>query len=142
MKPNELKPNNYIDTPYGEHKLYGISPDCVQIDIEGTVYDFDLDDINPISINKKWLLNLGFRMFKDQGYEFFRIDEDKYRSYRITKCMPNNKKNKLWSVVSHSNGECWEFYSIKYLHQLQNLYFALTELDLKASEENKAITES
>lgn len=82
------------------------------------------NDIQPIPLTEEWLLKFGFE-FSDFG------DEPPYESYTLNKV-------EMWDF----NGEYWicnlidqaaintEF---KYVHQLQNLYFALTgeELTIK-----------
>jgi len=117
MEANELKIGNLINSPYGVSTIYGVNKDCIQIEIVETIYDFDLDEINPIPITEEWLLDLGFTR----------------QPWGLTKDGLLFKDPKLDCknlVLEIGNGHRTQ---IKYIHELQNLYFALTgeELEIK-----------
>ena len=114
MKASELRINNWyknmsIDNPFNQIK-YGHEIDYVAVYCE------------PIPLTEEWLLKFGF-IKKYQTFEFkgLNIDGtvvhfsfDKWRSeYDIENC-----------DFTEIPAEC------KYVHQLQNLYFALTNEEL------------
>ena len=126
IKPNELKHGNIIKTPYGEHKLYGVSPDCIQIDIEGVIYDFDLEDGEPIELNKQWLKDFGFFKYEKDCYQ----NKVLYMENGFT-TLECDLKNKVFYV---DNMEL----KLKYVHQLQNLIFSLTGEELTINQKTEA----
>ena len=109
MKQNELRIGNYV---YFEDEL-------LKFDFE---MGWNFDYIKPIPLTEEWLLKFGFKK-KYQTFEFkgLNIDGtvvhfsfDKWRSeYDIENC-----------DFTEIPAEC------KHVHQLQNLYFALTNEEL------------
>lgn len=96
-------------------------------------------DCNPIPLTEEWLVNFGIikkyyeNQFEEGGFE---KDENGKRFYFWVKG--------AFNLEIQSNGEIWfEVYShyihVKFVHQLQNLYFALTgeELTIKEPAELK-----
>lgn len=76
-------------------------------------------DVEPIPITEEWLLKLGFEVEKNGGIVFASKDDNcKFYVY----C----ENNKTWKIGKYNNG----FKHIYYVHQLQNLYFALTGEEL------------
>jgi hypothetical protein len=108
---------------------------------DGFNNSYDFDEIKPIHLTDEWMIKFGFiaedkRPSKDHGqyfskpiydykysfaYAHFRNDWGFYHSYTDA---PNEEDNNKYDLIS-----C----DIKYVHQLQNLYFALTgeELEIK-----------
>lgn len=82
-------------------------------EISSTYYE-----IQPIHINSNWLEKLGFKSYKDICY----IKEN----FVILKCGLNNYS---FSIINESAEE-FLVKKISYIHQLQNLYFALKEKEL------------
>jgi hypothetical protein len=131
MKANELKIGNYvniiereksevfdtchIDKPEELLKSYfeiaQFSNDEIYLYIGDEEIEFSYNVVKPIPITEEWLLKLGFE-FDDSVYEAFK-DEfflDRY---------PNSKEIKFSGFV------------IKHVHQLQNVYHALTGKELE-----------
>jgi hypothetical protein len=120
MESNELRIGNLVHD-YDEELIIvsGIS--------YGDVYSSKLGEtplarIKPIPLTEEWLVKFGFEKFKN----------------------PNNTPNWIWFINKHSwvlqsfekQNEFYQLNGIKpinYIHQLQNLYFALTgeELNIK-----------
>lgn len=85
------------------------------------------DKANPICVNDEWLIKLGFIKYDQMG-------ENSFWNYSL----PNQR---CWNIAIFGNDIYVSFGSlnwdncpiIKHVHQLQNLYFALTgqELELK-----------
>jgi hypothetical protein len=112
MKATELRIGNLVyDNLGGTLKIKGIS------------LESDLSHIKPIPLTEEWLLKFGF--IKENFH--YVIDKDKYHTFSILIgiiSFPFIKSND--KVIS----ENFSFYGIKYVHQLQNLYFALTGKEL------------
>lgn len=73
----------------------------------------------PIPLTEEWLLKFGFKKIKNTPW---------YREYRINKknIVSFDKDDKEYSYFNLSSRLC----TLKYVHQLQNLYFALTGAEL------------
>ena len=107
-----------------------------------TINNVLIDDIEPIPLNEDWLVRFGFeneiikpstkhgsyfsKHYTDCKYSFsfaeFRNDWGFYHSYTDA---GNEEDNNRFDFVS-----C----GIKYVHQLQNLYFALTGTELTLTD--------
>lgn len=122
MKVNELRNDNWVSCIYN-----GLSKDV-------QVYDFDRKEIqhtdegtkplairrfDPIPLTEEWLLKFGFKKSKNR-YEL--------------KCFSLGKYPKDGSIyLTHtSNNDMYT--DILFVHQLQNLYFALTGSELTIKE--------
>lgn len=77
------------------------------------------ENVEPIPLTDEWLEKFGFNKFPNQN----KYDMDKFWACKL------------------SNGNEWHFEDleciVKYVHQLQNLYFALTGEELIIKEESK-----
>jgi hypothetical protein len=109
MKQNELRIGNYV---YFEDEL-------LKFDFE---MGWNFDYIKPIPLTEEWLLKFGFEYVES------------YNNYKI-------KTGDYWNSLKFYEGEwcynnddsdagCYFLTTIKYVHQLQNLYFALTNEEL------------
>lgn len=113
MKPNELRIGNYVNwiNTQEPHSLYLIE------EIRELNYH---DCFVPIPLTEEWLLKLGFKK-----------EHERYFNTFIVLRFINNKVDVFNLGVSHDE-EYLEFLnSINYVHQLQNLYFALTGKELQ-----------
>lgn len=114
MKVQELRIGNLV-TVFEDKiqiKVEYLSKDCVCIEEPNEVYgqnEFALDKVNPIPLTEEWLLKFGFN-----GRD--------YGKYSLIKGMFFDWQNGLDSEPLAKN--------IKHVHQLQNLYFALTQTEL------------
>lgn len=73
----------------------------------------------PIPITEEWIVNLGLGVQYNQ--EWVLVDK-KWGVYFVY-----DEDNDIWNVNLKNH---YEFATIKYVHQLQNLYFALTNKEL------------
>lgn len=93
---------------------------------KGEEVDFDshlawhVTELEPIQLTEDWLLKLGFQGSIHSGYgkdvvelNYITIDSHFQMEYRI------------------AGIDRWFLVDVKYVHQLQNLYFALTGNELK-----------
>lgn len=114
IKPKELMIGNYLQCGKSTVEVAIISEnhfDCITVEdgmfIPNGIY-------NPIQLTKEWLVKFGFEIYGKYTYliDFLLLENiDEY-----------------WS---NSNLRI----KIQYVHQLQNLYFALTGDNLKIKEE-------
>ena len=101
------------------HSISSMDSEFEQIEIEteeGFTWFFK-DNYFGIPLTEKWLIDLGFRKDEETNYRWFMED---WLAYDLDdNCIR----------ISDS----WEFGKRKYVHELQNLFFAITgrELELK-----------
>ena len=142
MNANELRIGNYVfsaeDNKTGE---------VLQIDSSGIIFANkngnrwqDLKNIQPISLTEEILLKCGFEKVKNKDKEDLReyightAQKARYAIFDtdifITKV---DKRGLLWRGIECDFMVLFYHKSIpiKYLHQLQNLYFALTGQELE-----------
>lgn len=122
MKANELRVGNYIIINTGTNE-----PFCMDYDaMHDTFLDDDWEDLQPIILTEEWLINFGFKMVVLNAEGLAEWNEWRIKDFEI------------FSTGSHEsckNDLCFGTFDfkVKYVHQLQNLYFALTgeELTIK-----------
>ena len=95
--------------------------------LHGEVYkiqDFqDCEVVNPIPLTEEWLLKMGFEEAKGHGgYKAFSID-----SFVVLKTNGVN-------IVFQASNYCANQVEVSTVHQLQNLYHALTGEELTIKE--------
>jgi hypothetical protein len=114
MKNTELRIGNYVEV-YGKvETIVDVMCDCVNtLNIEGAHYGL----VNPIPLTEEWLEKFGFeeRRYKKQGV--LRSYIKKGNSMHMT-----NSGNIVYGFKSKM---------LFGVHELQNLYFALTGEELK-----------
>ncbi len=88
--------------------------------------EFNTNDLSEITLTKEWLLKFGF--IKDDEYDkcYNKILENGFYLCGIGFGV-NNEKYDVFLTDSNNN----ELTIVKYVHQLQNLYFALTGKELE-----------
>jgi len=86
-----------------------------------------LADFFPIPLTEEWLIKLGL-LFKSKNlYGYFEYDFP-YDSFKIT--YDSSDPDPDYQIIFEGNGLAY----VKYVHQLQNLYFALTGEELTIKE--------
>ena len=125
MKSNELRIGNWVEQPNdGVTRVTAIFND-LQIKTETGYID---KYCRPIPLTEEWLLKFGFEKLTEKGNGF------KSTSYTYT--------GKV-ALIVHFDGDrlsvnFWQGTEKKYVHQLQNLYFALTGEELELNEKQDA----
>lgn len=120
MEAKELRIGNYVEYAGETVKISGVTEENPFIDMI-TVDYLEYDEIFPIPLTEEWLVKLGFS--------------------EIGGCNEKDFTNGDYNIFINSIGEVnflffregdW-YQKISYVHQLQNLYFALTgeELTIK-----------
>jgi hypothetical protein len=97
-------------------------------------FDNDLEDcFEPIKLTEEWLIKFGFESYSTHvNYNELQIKNKKPNKHIVVRL---GIQNKYFSVFNHSECDFTELQFIRqldFVHQLQNLYFALTGEELNA----------
>jgi len=118
MKANEIRIGNYVDCVNKRHNEKYIeieSVTCEKINVE--FREYSLSDCKPIPLTEDWLLKFGFmtngNYWTNLVIDLDYITQEDYFEYEIQ-----------FPFLD------WVKRDLKYVHQLQNLYFALTGEEL------------
>jgi len=127
MKLNELRIGNLINYNGIDCTVEIVNRELEEVYILGGdfYYSTSIENINGIQLTKEWLFNFGFKQDKiDKSFELnsFSIFLDKRIKDNIYLKSIDGFGNFTWNVASGLK--------VQYIHQLQNLYFALTNEEL------------
>tara|TARA_R110002073_G_scaffold334962_1_gene525763 strand:+ start:1010 stop:1375 length:366 start_codon:yes stop_codon:yes gene_type:complete len=119
MKANELRLGNWVMFRNSETGLF--ENDLPIVDVQELLYIEDRTfDVEPIPITDEWLVKFGVKWIDETGYGWidgnYHFNAKKFKNGRID----------IWINSNLVNNR-----KTKYVHQLQNLYFALTGEELK-----------
>lgn len=93
---------------------------------------------NPIPLTEEWLLKLGFKKTnktQNPSYYIGRDDKKSWNSFRIQYSTIIDINTMIETNGFIGLYLCNKYWcTIRYVHQLQNLYFALTEQELTLKE--------
>lgn len=149
MEAKELRIGNYVEGIGMEHPIRKIY-DSIQYNYKTERYELDDIDIQyfkPIPLTEEWLKKFGFKKQKASGWHgavsgyhpsaFYFISEDldefKQHKYRHNFVFTNVSERRFEPCYQY-NGIRDKGLELKYVHQLQNLYFALTGEELKSKD--------
>jgi hypothetical protein len=116
MKASELRIGNWYQW-YAEGKYY-------KYQVEGIDLIQNYENFEPIPITEVWLTDFGF-IYPDPHYLIWY--KEGFGPFRVL----FDIHLKHWQI-GYSGGRV--FKKIEYVHQLQNLYFYLTDKELKLNE--------
>lgn len=123
--PSIWSSRNYVD---GVISNYGkFNEDCFQWESSDWYAlgecTLTFDSLSPIELTEEWLLGLGFKKY----------DLDRFRIQVYGEELPAYIATRIGSGYAelNRNGHCFKTCNCEYVHELQNLYFALTGLELK-----------
>lgn len=111
MEARELRIGNWV---YKEVGITALEP--FQLEINDIVTHYHTERLKPIPLTEEWFVKFGFKRKRDGDYWKSAI------------------------TLTYIYGEGWDAVisdlgvSIKYVHQLQNLYFALTGKELQCQK--------
>jgi hypothetical protein len=136
MKANELRIGNLVNI---DGKKPYIVSDIMSLDryphfelyVEGIDYDYALD-VTGIPLTEEWLIKLGFEKVNPVGW--VTMGEDYYRleDFVIESVKYNNSFSYQWhKKFKDSHNRATHF---KYVHEIQNLFAALTGSELTIKE--------
>ena len=118
MKANELRIGNIINSDI-------IATVITQENIEWATFNAEM--FTGVPLTEEWLLKFGFK-FKNLGNFFFKYGGE--LQYQVV-----IRQHKRYFSGEHLSFSCdITSHDIKYVHQLQNLYFALTSEELETTK--------
>ena len=120
MDARELRIGNYVN--FNNRLQEGQEPVIKSCDF--AVIEKQPDWVEPIPLTEEWLVKLGFSY--NPSFNNFIIDADGFDN--SIKFFEGHEW--VYSFDESSNG-CYHIAWIEYVHQLQNLFFALTGKDLQ-----------
>ena len=123
MKNSELRIGNLILFENKTVEVTGISKSALNFGKHGFAINI-LEWFQPIELTEEWLVRFGFTLNMDNFNWNAAIGENEIKDFKL--------------ALRYSNRIGWFFQSkctvIKYVHQLQNLYFCITGEELKLKE--------
>jgi hypothetical protein len=128
MKASELRIGNYIKLMfnYEDYETIQVTSDEL-VDVDKKRADYE-----PLPLTEDWLLKFGFENI-DKGDNDYITYSDSNHDYYLQ--IDVRRKDSKYTILDNTNYELISFsmVDIVYVHQLQNLYFALTgeELTIK-----------
>jgi hypothetical protein len=126
MKANELRIGNWIRTSKEEQAVDVLCDSLSTINQHCITYDM----VAPIQLTEQWLIRFGFE--KDEEFDEGGIVDYRYFLHKrnFTLSFTSNFSTEDFIYVNYNQGgvDCF------FIHQLQNLYFALTGEELKLNE--------
>lgn len=142
INEKELRIGNYIYMPFIDEnlKVSGIALGSngmtfIQSTISGSHNFYELPEkYNPIELTEEWLFKLGFEKSRIYLGSYIKTPLGCKRGYgfRFHTQYPFSKdKFHLFTECSYLEHQIHVSNGMKYVHQLQNLYFALTGEELK-----------
>jgi hypothetical protein len=139
MKANELRIGNlvYVSANLTNLILQKITPINIHNLMHLTGWDKSPADIEfePIPLTKEFLLKFGFKNI-DKGDNNYITYTDSNHDYYLQ--LDVRRKDNKYLILDNSFDDLRAFsmVDIEYVHQLQNLYFALTGNELKYEEQS------
>ncbi len=125
MKANELRIGSWIYIPQTKtNEQIGVIEENGRFTTKGYKSSYSsIECLEPISLTEEWLLKFGFELL-------CRKSPDGYKDTIFSMQKP------YWTLMQLDKGwgvQFWQGNKLEYVHQLQNLYFALTgeELEMK-----------
>jgi hypothetical protein len=126
MKASELRIGNYVKFDNHEDEYYKVSG-CDISELSDELIDLNA---SPIQLTEEWLLMFGFiRHHYDYANDVIYIKNIADNEIDNAEFEWGVYPNELGSGIQIKNRK-----SLKYVHQLQNLYFALTGKELVVKE--------
>ena len=128
MKKNELRIGNYVkDMDYDYVTIAGIHPESTN-ELTVCINDCDVGDrlfkdVEGIPLTEEWLIKFGFKQGNSMNFYWNKLIRDNIN----ISIDPDD--GEVW-VCDIFDNESIILTEIKYVHQLQNLYFALTGKEL------------
>lgn len=128
MEAKELRVGNVLLFQGSKGKLFGINNyGFIQYSEENTIFNCSIDEIEPIKLTEEILLKCGFEKttYITRGIEIEIV------CYRLNNIVVYILNDFFEIEIITADGQFNLYKSFKkHLHQLQNLYFALTNEEL------------
>ena len=145
IKANELRLGNLVMTKFGKVKIidaiHGDGTDNYRYPGSRGIEFIETTDIKcssdykPIPLTEEWLLKFGFEKYEITG-SYIKTPKDTAKGFGFRFHTQHPFTEDLFNSVvecSYMEQQLYVKNGLKYVHQLQNLYFALTgnELNIK-----------
>lgn len=136
LSPSDFRIGNYLQSKQwgGIGQIEGIEvfENHFEIKSKGYIHKYEKDkyfDLSPIEITTELLLKMGFVEDNRFANIQYRIDGEHYHSLNIYSA------GDFWCPIfrCESQKQVFENYGIKYVHQLQNIYFTYSGRELSLS---------
>jgi hypothetical protein len=128
---NELRIGNLVDLGNRIAKIIEIGHlSCVVSDLEETQDTIeDYNRTKPIPLTEEWLYKFGFEDINESDHDYNTYTDSNHDYYLQ---IDNRRKDGKYSILDNSFDDLRDFsmVDIIYIHQLQNMYFALTGEEL------------
>jgi hypothetical protein len=122
MKANELRIGNIVLNDRVENIIVAIAEPLNIVGLrtpQGNLINADIELIKPIPLTEEWLLKFGFELLTD-----------KKEGYKNTSYSHGKIPILLYWDGSRLSTTFWQGNEMRFVHQLQNLIFALTGTEL------------
>ena len=139
MKANELRIGNLVYVSDNQTNLIfkEITPINIHNLMHLTGWDKSPVDIEfePIPLTEDWLYKFGFKDIDKDDNDYITYTDSNHDYYLQ---IDVRRKDGKYSILDNSFDDLRDFsmVDIMYVHQLQNLYFALTSEELKYEEQS------
>jgi hypothetical protein len=142
IKINELRIGNYLSLLGEPFKVSEIRNALQEVELcrpdkqnpktnEYEECDLDCEDLAPIELTEKMLLKFGFNTDYKKGY----IGKDPEEACACDFVLSYPYRMGEWQTYFAWEFDNYKFQKLEYVHELQNLYFALTGSELVFSTE-------
>jgi hypothetical protein len=132
MKATELRIGNLTQDSKGNLlKVIGLTDDNISYYVvDRSKFPLEVGwQAKPIPLTEEWLVKFGFKITKDPEHNFYEKPFDIYH-VQLKRLIG---RDVFYLELNKPNGASYLIKQINHVHQLQNLYFALTgeELTIK-----------
>ena len=137
MNANELRINNWVGWNGPSHYENALISAISKDEIFFKCGDSGLiNEIEPILLTEKWLLRFGFKYIDKSDNDYITYTDSNHEYYLQ---LDVRRKDGKYTILDNSFDDLRAFsmVDIMYVHQLQNLYFALTGKELEIGGENE-----
>ena len=121
MKASELRIGNLVNTEDGNFSVFEILEN--DIVMENNI-SFAKYYVKPIPLTEEWLLKFGFKR------DYYTMELNDFKLEAGSRIIDTDTLSGFgWEQIKDE-----KYLSISYLHQLQNLYFAICGIELKIND--------
>lgn len=125
MKTTDLRIGNFIQDQFGDVIIVDGLDDMDVFSIKHG--DIPIYGVDPIPLTEQWLLDFGFKICTKSGvHNGWGIGENPLTNDYLMFLVWMKNEDRSLAELFYRNG----YHTIKHVHQLQNLYFALTQEEL------------
>lgn len=147
IQANQLRIGNWVYRCFYPNDLFQIrsisedrvhSINTVEVDTNSnTIYSSDcsLSDLNPIPLTEEWLLKFGFIKDEDELFNITTFGVEGFSINTYTNWHNEEPEVPHYWLRHYQSGTTPKLH---FVHQLQNLYFALTGLELFLQQEQQS----